>query len=249
MFVKTRPAMPKAPRRPMDTKAPKPTPARKAANPAKPAKPARAAKEKDPARRVPLQERSRQRVERILDAAADIFVEKGYDGATTEEIADRAGTSIGSLYQFFPNKLAVFDAIAARYFEQSKELYGRLVTADTFEMPWEALVDRVVDGFAELHRSSPAFRAVWFNWNISPVFLDAGQALNREFAERTEYVLAAQAKRLPARDRPRVAMMLVEVLSAMLLISARLDRERSDALLSETKVLIRRYLAPYAPPP
>jgi len=204
-------------------------------------------KRSEPSRRVPLQERSRKRVERILDTAAEIFIEKGYDGATTEEIAERAGTSIGSVYQFFPNKRAIFDAIAERYFEQSKTLYGQLLTEETLRMPWQDLIDHFVDGFAELHRSSVAFRAVWLNWKLSPEFLEAGLSLHRDFAERTEAVLAVLAKTLPEHERPRVAMMLVELLSAMLLAAVRLEPEQGEALLSETKVLLRRYLAPYAP--
>ena len=62
-------------------------------------------------RRVPTQERARRRVARILDAAALVFAEQGFEAATMEDIAARAETSIGSIYQFFPNKLAIFDDI------------------------------------------------------------------------------------------------------------------------------------------
>src|ERR1700690_1046063 len=75
------------------------------------------------ARRIPLQERSRARVLRILDAAAELFASVGYDAATTEEIAARARTSIGSIYQFFPNKRAMFDAITARHLSDASGLF------------------------------------------------------------------------------------------------------------------------------
>src|SRR6202011_4219225 len=74
-------------------------------------------------RRVPTQDRSRQRVERILDAAARTFAEVGFEAATTETIAERAGTSIGSVYQFFPNKKALYDAIASRYLDRTRRLF------------------------------------------------------------------------------------------------------------------------------
>ncbi|MEM9949539.1 MAG: helix-turn-helix domain-containing protein [Cyanobacteria bacterium P01_D01_bin.36] len=56
----------------------------------------------------PQQRRSQIRVEQILQAAAEIFWEKGYDVATTSDIAKRAQTAVGTLYRFFPNKLAIF---------------------------------------------------------------------------------------------------------------------------------------------
>jgi len=62
--------------------------------------------------------RGKRRVEALLDAAAWAFGEKGYDGATMTEIAARADTAIGSLYQFFPSKEALADALLTRYGER-----------------------------------------------------------------------------------------------------------------------------------
>jgi AcrR family transcriptional regulator len=199
-----------------------------------------------PTRRIPLQERSQKRVERILAAAAELFVEQGYDATTTEAIAERAGTSIGSLYQFFPNKLALFDAISASYLEGSKKLYDELLTPEAVDTPWETLLDRMLDAFADFHRTSVAFRAVWVNWKLSPEFIAAGEMLNQEFARRIELVLAKQAKNLAKKDRAVVATLLVEITSAILLVAVRRDKETGDRLLAETKVMIHRYVAPYA---
>src|SRR5271163_3338078 len=80
-------------------------------------------------RKTPVQARSRERVERILDAAAVVFADAGYEAATTEAIAERAGTSIGSLYQFFPNKRALFDGVARRHLERGSELFDALLAA------------------------------------------------------------------------------------------------------------------------
>ncbi|MBV2364595.1 TetR/AcrR family transcriptional regulator [Streptomonospora nanhaiensis] len=66
-------------------------------------------------RRTPAQRRSRARVERLVEAAEAEFSEVGYDSASTRSIAARAETSIGSLYQFFPHKRALLDAVAARH--------------------------------------------------------------------------------------------------------------------------------------
>jgi len=64
---------------------------------------------------APKRERGRSRVAAILEAGAEVFAEKGYDGATMTEIAARSKTAIGSLYRFFPTKEALADALLTRY--------------------------------------------------------------------------------------------------------------------------------------
>ena len=66
-------------------------------------------------RKQPRQSRSKATVDAILDATARVLVEDGYDKLTTNRIATVAGVSIGSLYQYFPNKQAVVMAIADRH--------------------------------------------------------------------------------------------------------------------------------------
>ena len=66
-------------------------------------------------RRKPVQARSQERVRRILDVAEDLFATQGYAATTTKEIAAQSQIPIGSLYQFFPNKAAIVQALFVRY--------------------------------------------------------------------------------------------------------------------------------------
>jgi AcrR family transcriptional regulator len=76
-------------------------------------------------RRRPVQARSQRTVEKILDAAAHVFGERGYAG-TTNHVAERAGISIGTLYQYFPDKDALLTALHDRHLDQvSRRLLGR----------------------------------------------------------------------------------------------------------------------------
>jgi AcrR family transcriptional regulator len=100
-------------------------------------------------RKSPSQERSRQTVERILDAAARIFHEQGYAGATTNDIADEASLSIGSLYQYFPNKDALLAALTKRHITTTTsslaDMIGKLPEDSGFDVILRAVVRFLVE--------------------------------------------------------------------------------------------------------
>jgi AcrR family transcriptional regulator len=80
-----------------------------------------------PSRRRPRQRRSKETVAAIVEAAARVFAEVGVEQATTNEIAEVAGVSIGSLYQYFPNKRALLEALYDRESERLHEVFLRMV--------------------------------------------------------------------------------------------------------------------------
>lgn len=198
-------------------------------------------------RRIPTQDRSKKRVERILDGAAHVFAEEGYEAATMEGIAARAETSIGSIYQFFPNKLAVFTALARHYHAKLRVFFDMLLAGPLLERPWRDILDDGIDALAMFHEQEVGFRAVWVGLQLTEQVIAEGEAINREFAKRIETVLGPKLPGLPPRMRPVVSTMMVEILTAMLIVSARRPSE-GKALLAETKELLKRYLAPYEQP-
>lgn len=199
-----------------------------------------------PDRRIPAQARSKERVERILEAAARVIADQGLDAATMEGIAAEAETSIGSIYQFFPNKAAVFDALGERYMEKARAFFDVISSGPLLERPWPEILEASIDAFAAFHENEPGFRAIWVGLNLTEQVVASGEALNREVAKRIEAVLVAKLPRLPKKQAPLVATMVVEVFSAMLVIAAR-RREGGERkrMLDETKVMLRRYLAPF----
>ena len=102
-------------------------------------------------RKSPLQERSRRTVERILDAAARIFHEQGYAGATTNDIADEADVSVGSLYQYFPNKDALLVALTKRHIEAATVGLTELLTTLKRDVGFDVIIRTVVDFLVEQH--------------------------------------------------------------------------------------------------
>lgn len=219
----------------------KPVPARPSAR--KTAKsPARRSRSKADLRRVPTQERSKARLERILDVADAVFAEAGYDAATMEEIAARAETSIGSLYQFFPNKKALFSALRTRYLDRARELFETLLTGEAIARPWQSLVDDVIEAFWRFHCDLPGFRAVWVHQSITAEMLDAGDKMNQVIAARAADVIAMIAPHVPAARRAVAASALVEMVSALLFVAVRRKEPEARRLVTETKVMARAYL-------
>ena len=194
-------------------------------------------------RRVPAQERSRKRRAQMLDAAAKEFAERGFDAATMESIAERAGTSIGSIYQFFPNKLGLFDELAKGYRENLRVFFGAMVTGPLMERTWQEILEASIDALAAFHESQPGFRAVWVGLRLTPEFVAEGEAMNRELAQQVEAIFSAKLE-IPKKKRRAVATMVVEVVTTTLIVIARRPDE-GKSHLEETKELLLRYLAAY----
>src|ERR1700691_3357556 len=110
-------------------------------------------------RRVPQQKRGRRRVAGFLRAAEVVFGEMGYEQATMNAIAERADSCIGSLYQFFPNKVALADAIRERYTNEIEQSWVAL-SREAATLSPEKLASRLVGLQIEIVRSRPALLAL-----------------------------------------------------------------------------------------
>lgn len=111
-------------------------------------------------RRSPRQDRSRFTVDTLLQAAAQLF---GRDGlaTTTNHIAERAGTSIGTLYQYFPDKQAILHALARRHVAEAAARLGAVLDdVRAAEPPFETALRRVLDVVVDLHRDQPGLHAL-----------------------------------------------------------------------------------------
>jgi len=108
-------------------------------------------------RKEPRQARSRATTGAILDAAAHILGERGWAGLTTNAVADVAGVSIGSLYQYFPNKLALIEAVRRRHFD---DVLAVLRAAADDKLPRARRLAALVDGMIAVHSRYPAAHRV-----------------------------------------------------------------------------------------
>lgn len=113
-------------------------------------------------RKRPSQGRSRETVAAILDGAARVFEERGYAAGTTNRIAERAGVSIGSLYEYFPNKDAIVVALAERELEREQEALLTVVAGARTDEPLEDLLGRLVERVVDFHAARPLLHRMLF---------------------------------------------------------------------------------------
>ena len=130
--------------------------------------------ESSPPRRAPVQVRSQQTVQRVLDAASALLQRVPLEEITTTRIAEEAGLSIGALYRFFPDKQTIIDAIAVRHVESFKAevepTLMKLVLREAMSLKKfdpAILLDAVIDAYVVYLDAHPDFRAISFGRHIS----------------------------------------------------------------------------------
>lgn len=110
-------------------------------------------------RKLPQQDRSKVTVDAILTATTHILIEEGYDKASTNRIAERAGISIGSLYQYFPNKESLIAALRARHVSRMMAtIESKLKDLDN--APIEVVLPELVKANIAAHAIEPALHKV-----------------------------------------------------------------------------------------
>ncbi|MEU1118592.1 MULTISPECIES: TetR/AcrR family transcriptional regulator [unclassified Streptomyces] len=189
-------------------------------------------------RRVPVQERSTERLTRILDACAAVLDEVGYEGLTTRAVAQRAGVPIGSVYRFFGNKRALVDALAHR----NLDAYAQRVTervAAVERGDWRGAVDAAFDEYLAMMRTVPGFGLVDFGVPCAP---EAMPDANVQVAERVAALLAGHLDRPLDADLRRTMLVGVEAVDAVLQLAFRAAPSGDAALVDEARKLLHAYL-------
>jgi AcrR family transcriptional regulator len=192
-------------------------------------------------RRQPRQQRSRARVRHILEAADAILSAEGFEALTVRRIAQAAGVPVGSIYQFFPDKAAVVDALAGTYIGAFDAAIERLV-AQSAAQRWGDPVGTLIDAFAGLYRANPGYVALWSGRHVSPELARADEANNAAIADGVRRILVRQAALPDGEALARASRIAVVVADALLQFAFRAGPAGDAAVLEELKVLLRLYL-------
>jgi AcrR family transcriptional regulator len=197
-------------------------------------------------RKAARQDRSQATVDAILEASARLFAAGGLDAVNTNRIAELAGVSIGSLYQYFPSKQAILGELIDRHSEQTiAALAAKLEEFGARPIP--AVLREIVEILLE---------ADTIDLNLHRLFLDklpdAGRIeqrrgeIRRMITAVRERLLERRGAELAVADRAVAAVVLVHALEAVTnaVVFEFPDRLRDPALVDEITALAARYLAP-----
>lgn len=195
-------------------------------------------------RRAPSQQRSRERVERILDAAAAIVVDEGLDKLKVSDIAKRAGVPLGTLYQFFARKDDIVFALAQRFADRFEDVLAASLSGIDADIGWRELLDLLLDAYTAHYRSEPALRELWVGARLDPEFIRADHEHNNaRFAETVAALMASRAN-VPQQELTLMIYVCWEASQALLETAFRTDPKGDPAVIKQTKVMAARYLAP-----
>ena len=125
-------------------------------------------------RRTPKQQRSRQRVDAIVDAAAALIEEDGVGSLTAAAIAERASVSTGAFYAYFDDRDDVVDALVDRYLAGFVQVVRSTFAINDFA-DGPTASDALIDAFVDYHRQEPGFRDVWHGGALQPRHHQADQ--------------------------------------------------------------------------
>lgn len=200
-----------------------------------------------PLRKLPQQERSRALVGAILDGAERSLAKVGYDRATTNRIAEAAGVSIGSLYQYFQDKEAIVLSVAMRHGQQQVDALREEI--DTLlSAPLEQAVGRLVGAILRAHEGDPALHQALLQGTLS-----IGLERLRPMQDRARAVVRAwlelRRDQVAVADVDAAAFVLVATVEGVIhaALFEQPERLRDAAFRAELVQLVLRYLRPSPP--
>jgi len=199
-------------------------------------------------RKTPVQARALETRGRILDAAARVFSLHGYAAGTTNRIAAEAGLSIGSLYQYFPNKDAILVTLVRAHVTEGTEAVLAAVERAR-QVPAEDLAGRIgpiVDALVGVHAGDPALHQVLFEEAPRPPeLLGELRALEDVAVHVAADLLAGGPGADVTHDDEMSARMVVTTIESLVhrLVATRQPRLAVDEVRREVTAVVMRYLA------
>jgi AcrR family transcriptional regulator len=195
-------------------------------------------------RKQASQERSRATVDALVEATARILVREGFDKASTNRIAEAAGVSIGSLYQYYPSKEALVAAVIERHNRDLMQIV-RGALAEIASLPLEPAVRRIVAAAVDAHRLDPRLHRVLAEQIPRTGRLATIEAFNREYFTMFKGYLEQHKAKLRAVDLDLAAFVCVtsiEALTHTAVLHHLLSDDKVATLVDEATRLVMRYL-------
>jgi AcrR family transcriptional regulator len=190
-----------------------------------------------PIAKAPKRARGVQRVAELLDAGAALFAEKGYEATTMTQIAIRAGASIGSLYQFFPSKEVLAEAVFARYVERVTSMLEDLAKRAPGLSP-QGLADRLVELMLDVRKDRDSTAAL--SGSVSGI-VERRQSFRGANRRQIVGILHAANPKLRAKAAAEAAAMIGHVLKLVPML-AKEQEDGGQPLVAQVRTMLAAYI-------
>lgn len=177
----------------------------------------------------------------MLDACAELVDEIGYEALTTTLLAERAGVAIGSIYQFFPDKRAVVQALTMRNLEAYLNRLTERFRDASIDNWWEG-IDAGIDEYIEMHRTVPGFRSLHFGDVVDVHLLEEERDNNAVIAAALSGLLVERLEVVSGPELDFALRIAVEIADSLIKLAFRRDPLGDPLVLDEAKSQIRGYL-------
>ena len=184
-------------------------------------------------------------MERILDATAQLLGQMPVDKITTAAIAETASVPIGSVYQYFPNKLSVLAQLARRVMEKVDLTTASLIAEDFGVLPWDQAIDRAIDATIEGYARQPGYVQLLLSIRPTPEFREITDESNDRVAAMMAVHPALQAV-IPTDRIELVTRAAIKAVNALQDWALSTNEPKLAAqIIEEMKTLLKGYLAVY----
>ena len=195
-----------------------------------------------PTRKTPRQTRSKETVEVLLTAAARILTSEGFEALTNNRVAAVAGVSVGSLYQYFPNKEALVRALCERHTQGVRDRI-RARFHEAWDAPVETVARAVIQAMLEARRREPKLHQELLRLAPAVGGLTELHAVEQEVEALLARFIASRPE-LQAPDAPMAAFIVCHAVQAVVhgAVLERPDWLKQDRFVEETAALVVGYL-------
>jgi AcrR family transcriptional regulator len=191
----------------------------------------------NPVRVAPQQERSTRRLAGILDAAAEIFVEVGYEAATVTAIAERSGSSIGALYNYFPDKQSIAFTLVNQY-SQEIEAHWKPLMEQAETLTHAEFADQFIERITQFAQERPAYLSLL----AAPIRFRRDPAARKASRAAIAKAFQAQNPSLSREQSLLAANVSLQTVRGMMTLYGEADSKGKAMVVAEFKKVLTLYL-------
>lgn len=194
-------------------------------------------------RRIPKQERSRERIDEILKVAMDLIGQKGIDAVTMKEIASLSGGPIASVYQYFPNKTAIIATLYDRYIGQVRNMLAEGLSRIAGPSDIAPASDMMIDLYTSFVRSHPPVQdlinAIQADKALADIDISEARQISEMFSEASEQFVPENLR----EEFRRTAFVMCHLTVSMVRLAIKVPEREGAQIVSDFKVSIHHQLA------